>query len=385
LKRLFSKKGEVVVDEVPEPLIEKRSALVKVAASILAQWSRIEQRRVIFGAWLMRLLFAGFFLLFASRLTSIMLTNVGNLMVASSLMKISVLGGWTEQNAPLIIEDTIVLPNNAVSTIKRLLNWALIIDRRNSMAYRAVGRIELVDRNYGAAILALSRALFYKPFDDISRWELGGAYERLGDYSMAILQWKRIGKKLSDRFAYQARYFAQIGEISQALTRLNAAIAISNESDIAYRTFGDIYLYVMGDSETAEVSYRSAVRLTPQSSTYHSLLAHSLLSQGKIVEAETELKTALLLDGENAFAHLLLGDVYRRGGRWGEAIDEFKTSLALDPANYWARLGLGDVSMRTGDSSSAIYQWCLILESAPDFRPAVDALEASGYDCPPNR
>ncbi len=96
-----------------------------------------------------------------------------------------------------------------------------------------------------------------------------------------------------------------------------------------------------------------------------------LLAAGRAAEAERE---AAALRERGVPARLALAAVLAERERWPEAIEAFSGVLAEDPADLEANFGLGVALERAGRLTEATERFAAVLESYPDFAPALNYL-----------
>jgi tetratricopeptide (TPR) repeat protein len=106
----------------------------------------------------------------------------------------------------------------------------------------------------------------------------------------------------------------------------------------------------VGRLKEAEAGYRVAIRLRPDHSRAHHLLAECLEKLGQNAEAETEYRDAIRLAGDNSYnsnlRHQGLGLVYNQG-LW-KPKPSFEKRVACAPTTPGTTTGLG-MSSRNND------------------------------------
>lgn len=101
-------------------------------------------------------------------------------------------------------------------------------------------------------------------------------------------------------------------------------------------------------------TFRSGLKIAPDSAHLYFLLGQSLYSAGRVQESVTPLHQAVRLDPGGLPAHLLLGTVLTRLGRNQEAADQWNAALKIDPGSKAALDGLARRMIASGDYDAAI-------------------------------
>ncbi len=115
--------------------------------------------------------------------------------------------------------------------------------------------------------------------------------------------------------------------------------------------------FLNGQFEKAVEVYQKAIKLYPEYSYGHLLLAKALREQGDHAAAEQSLHQTLIIDPGLAEAHLDLGVLLYEDGRLNEAADSFAEAFRLDPLNSNAGNNLIGTSLRLKRYSQAIKAW----------------------------
>lgn len=129
---------------------------------------------------------------------------------------------------------------------------------------------------------------------------------------------------------------------AEAIPHFRASIEAEPQT-AAYINMAQCYARV-GDLGSAEASYRKLVETEPDSSRFHSLLAHCLLTRGLGVEATVQFRAALRLDPNDSSYHFGLGKALElQADQADHAIQEFRRAAELDPTSAasfeeWARV-----------------------------------------------
>ena len=114
-----------------------------------------------------------------------------------------------------------------------------------------------------------------------------------------------------------------------------------------------------GDVGGAAALYERALRMAPELSVLHYLLAEAMLQQPEsdAGRVETHLKQAARLDPTFAAPRLSLAKLYMRGERWADAVAELERVAALEPdsADAFYQLGRAYARLkRTAEAQAAV-------------------------------
>jgi uncharacterized protein HemY len=75
-----------------------------------------------------------------------------------------------------------------LATVESRLELAADIAPHNPAVHRALGRLHLLQGNWGAAAQELEKVLTYAPGDELARFHLADAYDQMGAHQKAIEQ-----------------------------------------------------------------------------------------------------------------------------------------------------------------------------------------------------
>ncbi len=121
----------------------------------------------------------------------------------------------------------------------------------------------------------------------------------------------------------------------------------------AYAELG-VWFYQNRQPECAAETYRSGLKLAPDSGRLNFLLGSSLYAAGHLEEAVAPLKKAARLNPQDLQVHLLLGGALAQLGRNQEAASEWSAALKIDPNSKVALDGQAKSLIAAGDYASVI-------------------------------
>jgi len=163
------------------------------------------------------------------------------------------------------------------------------------------------------------------------------------------------------------------GDLEQAQLEYRKALALDPNSADALLNLGTIER-LKGNAAAAEHYVEQALRVDPNSIGALAALAELKREQDDLSESIRLYGEALALNDSNPALYLGLGDSLQRAGRYPESEAAFKRVLELDPDSFEARYNLGVTcgQQKRDDEAMRYYQAALAL--APNHPQAVFAL-----------
>ena len=155
-----------------------------------------------------------------------------------------------------------------------------------------------------------------------------------------------------DAMALLADIRLQRGELTEALGVLQDAVdAAPERADLHFKL--GLALNQSGDSQSAMVAYRTAIRLDPDDPSPHVNLGLISMQQlGKADEAEREFRQALALAPRDLAAMANLGLALQDLGRHDEALGLYEQGLAMHPGAVELRWNRGIANLSLGRFAS---------------------------------
>jgi Flp pilus assembly protein TadD len=140
----------------------------------------------------------------------------------------------------------------------------------------------------------------------------------------------------------------QRGELTEALGVLQVAVdAAPERADLHFKL--GLVLNQSGDSHSAMVAYRTAIRLDPEDPSPHINLGLISMQQfGEADEAEREFRKALALSPRDLAAMANLGLALQDLGRHDEALGLYEQGLAVHPGAVELRWNRGIANLSLG-------------------------------------
>ena len=142
--------------------------------------------------------------------------------------------------------------------------------------------------------------------------------------------------------------------------------------------FIDDYTYVRkGDNleqfkkyDDAEMAYRKAIELNPNSVLAHRSLALILAHGNKIDEAMKEFETVIKLDPKNPLAYQNIGEIHLARKEYEKAQKYFESALSLNPKFAPAHSGMGYLYLSKDDIKKAQANFETAVKYDPDLADA---------------
>lgn len=168
------------------------------------------------------------------------------------------------------------------------------------------------------------------------------------------------------------RRYDLAGNIDQAITRLDSAIAKDKSSASAWAGLARAYWRKQG--VTRDDSWRTraldaatqAVALDPYLASAHVALGIATTAGGDLVAARQAFDRALVLDPNNAGAHRGLGVIEKTAGRLPEARAHYTQALANDPTDWELMWLQGEIDYQSAKYTEALTWYTRAAEAAPD-------------------
>lgn len=206
------------------------------------------------------------------------------------------------------------------------------------------------------------------------------------------------------------RWRAVNGQMSGAVTALEAAIRLDPRAVRPRVDLGDIYLASGRDPERAIKLYREAIAIDETHAGAHYALGVALTRKGDAAGARTEFQRAAALSPGNPLpalglaemfaasgdfkqaeqyareavrvqpgllqGQLLLGQILEAGGRYDEAMQQYRDMAAAHPKLAAPLFHVGALLHRRGDLAGAAAEYGKALKIDPEFAPALNNLAA---------
>lgn len=211
------------------------------------------------------------------------------------------------------------------------------------------------------AIPAMRLAIQSDPKSEKYRFAYGLLLTNAYAPAAAVIRLEEALKTFPDSprlwFALGLAHFKQDKD-QEALRSFGHAAALDPKFAPAYAYLGLLSVR-RGEVGQAVALYERALRMAPQLSVLHYLLAEAMLQQPEsdAARVETHLKQAAQLDPTFVSPRLSLAKLFMRGERWADAVAELEKVTALEPdsADAFYQLGRAYARLkRTAEAQAAV-------------------------------
>jgi tetratricopeptide (TPR) repeat protein len=183
---------------------------------------------------------------------------------------------------------------------------AVAMNAKDPDAWYALGRIRYSQNRLKDALACFQQVLALAPHSAKAENNLGLVYEGLNQTPDAILayrqalQWQQDAPHPSEQpMINLATVLIQQGQLDEALSLLNQALAIAPQDVRIHEQLGHLHLQ-KGQLPEAQREFESAVKLLPSSAADHFLLGQVYHRLGLEPQAKSELSRAAELNGTHS-------------------------------------------------------------------------------------
>jgi len=169
-------------------------------------------------------------------------------------------------------------------------------------------------------------------------------------------------------------YEAAVQNLDAVLASPDIPKAAPLQADLRI-AYGNALLGIRRVSD-AEVAYRDAIKLNPDSAEAHNNLGWALCLQEEFDESMHEARKAIELRPSYADAHVTLGVAMAHTGRLDEAIAEYRVAAKYGPNLPYVYSDLGNAFRKKGMLDKAIAEQRHAIELDPNYGPAYLSLGA---------
>ena len=215
-------------------------------------------------------------------------------------------------------------------------------DSRNIHGLNLLGMICVNTGRHEEAVQLISQALKINPADAQAQGNLGLAYQRMDNLTLA----ERCFRK---------------------------SIEIGSKTPTIFNSLGNVLRESGRASEAVQV-YESTLKVDSNYPECWTNLSQALVDMGEFGRAFQAVSRALQIDPSLAEAHNQMGEVYRKTFKYDLAISAYKKSLELCPTLYESMLGLATVYRESEDVDSSLEVLNRLIELEPRHAKAHAAL-----------
>lgn len=190
----------------------------------------------------------------------------------------------------------------------------------------------------------------------------------LGRASRAVAPLKRAAR-LRPVFAIRliyARCLRKVGQITEAQTELDAAVADMPQTAATYTVLGLTFENIHEPAQAA-VFYRRGLAIAPDDGVICHRLGRLLNEAGFMEEGCALLERAQASHPASSDLHLDHSVSLANMGRFHEALDAIDHAVGVDPDNYRARHNRGHILLNLNRSHEAVVEFDRVLQVRPEF------------------
>ena len=154
-----------------------------------------------------------------------------------------------------------------------------------------------------------------------------------------------------------------------AVVSYKRALKISPDRPETHNNMG-IALKNHGKLDEAIASYKKGIKIQPGFAQIHSNMGNALQDQDKLGEAIASYQQALKIDPEGAEVYSNLGITFQKKGDLEAAIESYNKALEKNPGLYEAYNNMGAAFQDKGDYDAAIESYDRALRINPDYASA---------------
>ena len=192
------------------------------------------------------------------------------------------------------------------------------------------------------AVQLITRALKIKPVDAQAHGNIGLAYQRMENLSLAEHHFRK-------------------------------SIEINANNPTVWNSLGNV-LKDKGQAAEAVKIYESTLKANSNQPECWTNLSQALVDIGEYDRALRAVSQALQIDPNLAESHNQLAEVYRKTFKYDRAISAYKKSLELDPEQYESMLGLATVYRECENPEAALTVLNRLVKLAPGHAKAYTVL-----------
>jgi len=210
----------------------------------------------------------------------------------------------------------------------------LQVDPRQADALHFLGLIAHQVGRSDIAVDYMKQSLAVMPYNDGFHYNLGLAYQalgQLGEAQASYLEALRLRPDCAEAHNNLANVLVDLGKLDEAEAGYRRALAINPNSPDAHNNLG-VALAIQGKLDEAATSLRQALHLKPDYAKAHLDLGHVVLEQNKVDQAALHYREALRLQPDMVEAHASLAGVLGEQGRVDEAGACLQQALRLRPS-----------------------------------------------------
>ncbi len=232
-----------------------------------------------------------------------------------------------------------------------------------------IARVLVKSGQPAAAIPLLAKAITASSADPEGHFELGVAFNDLGDKPSALEQFAAAARLRPGYFEAEsslALALQETGKTADALEHFREAVRLEPTSAKAHDNLG-VALAHIGKAEEAIGQYEESLRLELGNAKTHNNLATALQEQGRFREAMTHYAAAVKLKPDYSSAHNNFALALAATGQTDAAIEHFQEALRLQPDTAEFHINFGDLLLALGRMPQAVDEYQQAVKLSPNL------------------
>ena len=267
--------------------------------------------------------------------------------------------------------------------LKNFIQKSMEVDKLNMWNYKKMLRVPVVLILLTLASFLIGTRERNKAWkDEVSLWadakqkapllirpynNLGEAYDKLGNYDLAIIEFEtalRLNPNYFFALSNLGNVYGKKKEYAQAISYTKQALQQKPDYAPGHYNLAKA-LHMTGNPEKAMLSYRSAIKYNPYFEEAFFNLGFLALEQKQFIEAVDNFKSFLEMQPRHPKVHFGLGTSYAMMGKLGRAKQYYENAIAYDPEFLSPYINLANLYMTTGNSAEAKNLLKIVLSKNP--------------------
>ena len=236
----------------------------------------------------------------------------------------------------------LLILKNRIAEARKLDDEVLKTSPSDTEALIFKGEIQIADGHGNDAAESLQSALKADPNNGVAHYQLGVAFDQMGNLGRAENEWREAGRVRPD-----------LPDVQHAL----AAVALRK-----------------GDMQALDQSADQLIRLQPTVADGYVLRAMAEINLNRLAQAETDIRKAMEVAPQNPIGYNQMGRLRLTQKQYSQAEKYFRQALERDPASTDGLNGLMNVYLAQKQTDLAITAANAQLAKVPDSSAFHDLL-----------
>jgi len=255
-------------------------------------------------------------------------------------------------------------PDDAIAAFRQ----AIALDSKNYTAHRNLAIRFLVKKLYDDAVAECREALRIKPDYALAYITLGKVAYAKNLWDEAIAQYTKASEldpKLAQAYFRLGEALSMKPPFDKVIAAYNKAIELKPDYYQAYNGLGAFLLDYKNDYAGAAKAFREAIRLKPETATYHFNLGVALRGMGNLEEAIASYRKSIAIEPKSVRAYCNIGGILQAQGKLDLAIASYNKAIEIDPKYVVAYARIGYAWKAKGKLDEAIVWYRKAVELSP--------------------